>query len=216
REPLRRSEATRLDARKPAGWRALCTTYSPGGEPMSWLRAAARRAAVRALVASAVADHQRAALVARRSIGLLDPRAILHLDRNRGLHARLHLDRDEVLREHRNLRQVELGRARRGVTLAETRAFGREADVQPAEQVIHDRRRDRDFLVAGEARRLEPRALELLDQDRERHAVLQRERDRGGERIHQAGDHRALFRHADEDLARRAILVEADGDVALV
>src|SRR5947209_2298796 len=37
------------------------------------LRAAAGRPAVRALVASAVADHQRAALVARRRVGLLDP-----------------------------------------------------------------------------------------------------------------------------------------------
>ena len=83
--------------RSPPGGELL-RNYSPGGEPICNLRAAARRAAVRALVAGAVAHHQRAALVARRRVGLLHPRAVLHLDRDRGLHAGLHLDRDEVLR----------------------------------------------------------------------------------------------------------------------
>lgn len=44
------------------------------------LRAAAGGAAVGALVAGAVADHEGAALVARGGVGLLDPGAILDLD----------------------------------------------------------------------------------------------------------------------------------------
>ena len=35
-------------------------------------------------------------------------------------------------------------------------------------------------------------------------------------RVHQAGDGRAFLGHGDEDLAGRAVLVLADGDVALV
>ena len=74
----------------------------------------------------------------------------------------------------------------------------------------------RDLRVPGEARRLEARVRELVDQELQRHAVLQRQRGRGGEAVHQAGDGRAFLGHGDEDLARRAVLVHADGDVALV
>ena len=57
---------------------------------------------------------------------------------------------------------------------------------------------------------------ELFAENLERHAVLQRERDGGGEGVHQAGDRGAFFGHADEDLAGLAVGIEADGDVALV
>ena len=50
----------------------------------------------------------------------------------------------------------------------------------------------------------------------ERDAVLEGERDGGGEGVHEAGDGGAFLGHADEDLAGLAVGVEADGDVALV
>ena len=37
-----------------------------------------------------------------------------------------------------------------------------------------------------------------------------------GEAVHQAADGRAFLGHGDEDLARHAVLVEADGEVAFV
>ena len=50
----------------------------------------------------------------------------------------------------------------------------------------------------------------------ERDAVLEGERDGGGEGVHEAGDGGAFLGHADEDFAGLAVGVEADGDVALV
>ena len=64
--------------------------------------------------------------------------------------------------------------------------------------------------------RLEAHVAELGHQHLERHAVLERHRREDADRVHQAGDGAALLGHLDEDLARRAVLVEADVDVALV
>ena len=67
-----------------------------------------------------------------------------------------------------------------------------------------------------EARRLEAHVRELRDVHLERHAVLQAQRDRDHERVHQAGEGRALLRDVDEDVAGRAVVEDADVDVALV
>ena len=92
----------------------------------------------------------------------------------------------------------------------------KEAQIDPAENVIHQALGVADLLVARPARRLEARVRELFAQHLQRHAVLQGKRDRSGEGIHQARDRRSLLGHADEDLARLVVGVEADGDVALV
>ena len=91
-----------------------------------------------------------------------------------------------------------------------------EAQVEPAEDVVHQALRVANLLVARPARRLEARVRKLLAQHAQRNAVLQRERDRCGECIHQAGNRRTFLRHLDEDLARLAGGIEADRDVALV
>src|SRR5262245_13964472 len=64
---------------------------------------------------------------------------------------------------------------------------GDEAQLQPAKDVVHDAFGDRDLRVAGEARGLKARVAELVAQELEGHAVLQGQRDRGGERVHEAG-----------------------------
>src|ERR1035441_1096162 len=56
----------------------------------------------------------------------------------------------------------------------------------------------------------------LLAQHAERNSMLQRKGDRGGKGIHQPGDSRALLGHLDEDFARLAGGIKADGDVAFV
>ena len=91
-----------------------------------------------------------------------------------------------------------------------------EAELDPAEEVIHDGFGVADLLVAGPAGGLEPGVGELFAEHFERHAVLEGERDGGGEGIHEAGNGGTFFCHADEDFARLAVGVEADGDVALV
>src|SRR4029077_222916 len=93
---------------------------------------------------------------------------------------------------------------------------GKEAIPQPAEDVVDDRLRETNLGIPGPAGRLETHVTELLDQVRERNAVLEQQRNARGERVHHPGERRALLRHRDEELAGRVVLEEAHGDVALV
>jgi site-specific DNA recombinase len=88
--------------------------------------------------------------------------------------------------------------------------------AHPAEDVVDDRLRDSDVGVVRHPARLEAHVGELRDVDLERHAVLEAERDRDHERVHQARQRRALLGDVHEDVAGGAVLVEADVDVALV
>ena len=81
---------------------------------------------------------------------------------------------------------------------------------------IHDRLGVTDLGVVAPAAGFEAGVRELLAQQLERNAVLQRDGDGAGEAVHQAADGGAFFGHGDEDLAGNAVLVEADGDVAFV
>ena len=61
-----------------------------------------------------------------------------------------------------------------------------------------------------------PAVGELVDEDLERHAVLQPDRDRRPQDVHQAADRRALLRHGDEKLAGPAVGIEPDVDIAFM
>ena len=100
-----------------------------------------------------------------------------------------------------------------GVGLA---VAGDELHAQPAEDVVGDALGDRDVRVLGEPGRLEPAMRELVDEDLQRHAVLQADRDRRPQDVHQAADRRALLGHRDEELAGPAVGIEADVDIPLV
>jgi hypothetical protein len=63
---------------------------------------------------------------------------------------------------------------------------------------------------------LEAREHEGVDELVERHAVLQAERDRDREAVHQAAEGGALLVHVEEDLAERAVFVLAGAQVDLV
>ena len=73
---------------------------------------------------------------------------------------------------------------------------GEETDLHPAEDVIHDGFGVADLLVAGPAGGLEAGVGELRGEDLQRDAVLEGERDGGGEGIHEAGDGGAFLGHA--------------------
>ncbi len=57
---------------------------------------------------------------------------------------------------------------------------------------------------------------ELADEALDRHAVLQRDRRGRAQRVHQPADRRAFLAHGQEQLARLAVLVQPDGQIALV
>ncbi len=130
-------------------------------------------------------------------------------ERQRGNHG-------AVGRDHRTGNRNVRRRAR-SQALEEGELFaGEEAELHPAEEVIHDGFGEADLLVAGPAGGLEAGVGELFAEELERHAVLEAHGDGGGEAIHEAGDGGAFFGHADEDFAGAAVGVEADGDVALM
>ena len=118
-------------------------------------------------------------------------------------------------RQHRGRRRQR--RCLRSKPRKQRQLFARkEAQIQPAEDVIHQALRVADLLVARPARGLEPRVRKLLAQHAQRNAMLQRQRDRSGKCIHQAGDCRTLLRHLDEDLARLSGRIQTHRDVALM
>src|SRR5207342_2815437 len=84
------------------------------------------------------------------------------------------------------------------------------------EDVVDDRLRDADVRVVRHARGLEAHVAELRDVDLERYAVLETERDGDHERVHEAGEGRALLRDVHEDVAGCPVVEEADVDVTLV
>src|ERR1035437_6332373 len=97
---------------------------------------------------------------------------------------------------------------RRGVDVLGTQAVkqrlllsGEEAQLQPAEDVIHDGLGVANVLVTAPAAGLEAGVRKLFAHQLERHAVLQGQRRGAGEAIHQAADGRAFLGHGDEDLA---------------
>ena len=90
-------------------------------------------------------------------------------------------------------------------------------DRQFAEDVVQDRRRILDRVVAlYEPCRLEPRERERVHVLLERYAVLEAQRNRDGEIVHQRAEGSAFLVHVDEDLAEPAIAVFARVQVDLV
>ena len=94
-------------------------------------------------------------------------------------------------RSGRRGRQLERGGVGRVILVGEEADvvavfFLQEAQGQVPEDIVHDRLRHGDLFVTGEARRLEAGVDELVHQRRERDAVLQGQRDGGGEAVHQA------------------------------
>ena len=95
--------------------------------------------------------------------------------------------------------------------------FGREElRRHPPEDVVDDRLREPHLGVLGHPRRLEARVAELVHEHLQRHAVLQRVGNRLREGVGKARNRRAFLGHRQEDLARRPVVEEPDGDVALV
>src|ERR1019366_10628697 len=57
---------------------------------------------------------------------------------------------------------------------------------------------------------------ELVDEELQGYAILKRVTDSSCEAVHEAGDSRAFFRHGDEQLTRRAVVVKANGKVSFM
>src|SRR6185503_17887121 len=90
-------------------------------------------------------------------------------------------------------------------------------DRQLAEHVVEDRRGHLDRVVAlDHARRLEAGEGEGLDELLERHAVLQADRYRDGEVVHDAAEGCPFLVHVEEYLADPTVLVFAGAEIDLV
>ena len=91
------------------------------------------------------------------------------------------------------------------------------ADSQFAEDIVQDRRRVLDRVVAlNLTRRFEPGEGEGVDEFFQRHAVLQTNRNRDGEVVHHRPEASAFLVHVDEDFAKRVVFVFAGPQVHFV
>ena len=156
-------------------------------------------------------------------------------DGDRGHHAAAALHHGEAfgLRADETARDLRGNEARRGLALvlAATQRImpervGRDmgeigaaeiGDGEFAEDVIENRCRALDRVIAlHEARRLEAREGESIDIFFQRHAILQAERDRDGEIVHQRAESGAFLVHVDENLADAAVFIFAGAEIDLV
>src|SRR6476659_11391226 len=90
-------------------------------------------------------------------------------------------------------------------------------DREFPEDIVEDRGRILDGRVAADqARRLEAREGEGLDELLERHAILQADRHGDGEVVHKRAESGALFVHVEENLAEPPVLILAGVEVNLM
>ena len=83
-----------------------------------------------------------------------------------------------------------------------------------AEDVVDDRRRHLDAIVELDRTiGLESGEDKCLDKFFERHTVLQAERDRDGEIVHQAAERRTFLVHVEKDFAERPVFVLAGAKI---
>ncbi len=182
-----------------------------------FLATAAGAAAAHAFVATAVADHDGAADVARGSVSHIDHAGerVGGMDGTSSGRGRpSHTGIDGAV----EVADTFGGGPGLGAQVVEEQLLlsAEEAQVQPAEDVIHDGLGKADIGIAGPAAGLEAHVLEFFAEQAQRYAMLERDRDGEGEAVHEAGDGRAFLGHLDEELARISAGIESDGDVALV
>src|SRR5581483_630697 len=84
------------------------------------------------------------------------------------------------------------------------------------EDVIHDRLGEADVRIAAPAAGLEAGVREFLAEQLERNSVLERDRNRESEAVHQAAYCRTFLGHGDEQLAGRAVWIKTDGEISFV
>src|SRR4029077_16642580 len=181
-----------------------------------YLAAPARTPATAAAIATAVARHDAAAEAAGGGVAEVDdagqlvgggdadgggrgrpPYVAIHLPALRLLRAETRGPESQIFDQH--------------LLLA-----GEEAELERAEDGVHDRLGEADVGIAGPAAGLEAGVRELFAEQLQRHAMLQRDGRGQRKAIHQAADRRSFFSHGDEKFAGLTVRIEADGDVTLV
>src|SRR5579883_2961963 len=193
------------EARYPKKGRSRFRERAPFSNLGGRLAAAGGAAAVGALVATAVGGHEHAAFGAVRRVFEGGPAARDAI--------RLRRDSRNWSRGRYRLRRRRSSRS--GAIVIEVIRRD-EFSAEPAADVIDDRFRVADFGIAGVAGRLEAGVAEFIDERAQRNAVLQCDGGGQGEGVHDAGERGAFLGHLDEDLAGRAVLVFADGEIAFV
>ena len=101
---------------------------------------------------------------------------------------------------------AELGRLVHKVPeLVLRRVCGQEPCIEPARHVVHFRVRAPDLRMLGPAAALEAQLAVRFRQCLQRRPVLQAQRQRDRQRIHQPADGRTLLLHLDDDYIRLTI-----------
>src|SRR5579872_3099648 len=154
------------------------------------LAAATSAAATAASVATTVSGHDAAAEAAAGSVPEIDQAG----ERVGGVNGAGASSRFPVLSSQRRCGAVyvfDLRRLRDGGRRAQSEILeqhlllaGQESQLEPAEDVVHDRLGVADVGITAPATRLKSRVRELLAEQFQRHAVLQRDRDREREAVH--------------------------------
>jgi hypothetical protein len=164
------------------------------------LGTSARPATVDAFVAATVSHHERSAGRTQRRIAHLI-RVVQELgDAGRGL----------------VWRPANFPASSRSCDKQRQLLSGQEAQLHPAEEVVHDGFGIAHLLVAGPARRFEPGMRQLVTQHLEGHSVLETDRHHRAETLHETCDRGAGLGHPNENLARLSIGIKAHGQVAVV
>src|SRR5215472_1117317 len=91
-----------------------------------------------------------------------------------------------------------------------------ESQLEPPEDVVHDRLRISDIRITRPSAWLEPGMGELLAEQLQGHTVLQGDRHGEREAIDESANCAAFFRHGDEQFAGLPVGIETDGDVSLM
>src|SRR5580658_4511923 len=150
------------------------------------LRAPTRAPTTPAAIARTVARHDAAAEAARGSVAQVDDAGQSVGSVHRTLPRPLVIGRRPGT-IHVAIWQLAAGNWRLHSQILEQKLLlpGQETQLQPAEDVVHDRLGKADVGIAGPAARLKPRVRELFAQQLQRHPMLQRNGRSQRKAIHQ-------------------------------
>jgi len=180
-----RGRCPRLLYESPAG---ICKPTAFRLLPTLLLRAPARAAAIQALIAGAVADHDGAAIGATGSVvALVDAHqaSLAHGGGESTMRRGLGSSAGELGGQFRGLFRLRAIQRLNAGILAGLRVAGQKLECHPAEDVIHDGLGIADFRIGSPAAGLKARMAELIAQHFEGYAVLQSQRHGGGETVHE-------------------------------
>ena len=91
-----------------------------------------------------------------------------------------------------------------------------ERQLKESRHIVQNAHRLRDVRIVRCSHRLETHPTETIDRILKRQAVLKCNAESPAKTLNKPGQRGALLAHLDEDLSRRAIFMQADGEISLM